>query len=135
VQLHTLVYFTARPSTEEAYVLSVNVEKFSVMVPRFGIEAAIEWESVRVALGADQLDFDAALHRMDIYSSSNGSGSGGAKGGKSKQKAGKDKESLVLSLQVFGKVTTSIKVRNPKSVADRKLIVSLVHQGRDLDVV
>jgi hypothetical protein len=26
-------------------------------------------------------------------------------------------------------------VRNAHSVADRKLIVSLVHQGRDLDVV
>ena len=128
VQLHTLVYFTARPSTEVAYVLSVTVEKFSVMVPRFGIEAAIDWELVREALGADHCEFDPALHKMELFSSRRGEAEG-AKKGKDNKKQGK----LLLSLQVFGKVTTCIKVRNPQSVADRKLIVSLVHEGRDLD--
>lgn len=127
VQLHTLVYFTARPSTEVAYVLSVTVEKFSVMVPRFGIEAAIEWELVREALGADRLDFDPVLHKMELFGQTKNEGT-------KKGNSGRRQENLLLSLQVFGKVTTCIKVRSPQSVGERKLIVSLVHDGRDLDL-
>jgi exosome complex exonuclease DIS3/RRP44 len=112
VQLHTLVYFAARPSVEEAYVLGISAHKFTVMIPRFGIEGSIEWDVVKKTLPASELSFDSVLHRMTLYDVH---------------------RREIISLQVFGRVQIAIRVRCNSDVQKRKLCIALVHNGRELD--
>lgn len=39
--LHTEMYFANNPAEEDAFVLSVDKTKLSVIVPRFGIEGTV----------------------------------------------------------------------------------------------
>lgn len=39
--LHTEMYFANNPTEEDAFVLSVDKSKLSVIVPRFGIEGSV----------------------------------------------------------------------------------------------
>lgn len=39
--LHTEMYFASNPTEEDAFVLSVEKSKLSVIVPRFGIEGTV----------------------------------------------------------------------------------------------
>lgn len=41
VGLHTEMYFANNPTEEDAFVLSVDTSKLSVIVPRFGIEGTV----------------------------------------------------------------------------------------------
>lgn len=47
VGLHTEIYFGNNPTEEEAFVLSVDKDKISVIVPRFGIEGPVSFIRVR----------------------------------------------------------------------------------------
>lgn len=42
--LHTEMYFANNPTEEDAFVLSVEKTKLSVIVPRFGIEGTVREE-------------------------------------------------------------------------------------------
>ncbi|CAM9805277.1 unnamed protein product [Ectocarpus sp. 6 AP-2014] len=53
VGLHTEMYFANNPTEEDAFVLSVDKTKLSVIVPRFGIEGTIELDA-----GDGTFDFD-----------------------------------------------------------------------------
>lgn len=39
--LHTEMYFANNPTDEDAFVLSIDKTKLSVIVPRFGIEGTV----------------------------------------------------------------------------------------------
>ena len=41
VELHTLLFFKNRASTDEAYIIRVQPDKVNVIVPRYGIEGSI----------------------------------------------------------------------------------------------
>lgn len=43
VNLHTLLYFRDKPSTEEAYILSVLEDGITILVPKFGVEGTISF--------------------------------------------------------------------------------------------
>ena len=45
VNLHTLLYFKDKPSTEDAYVLSVLEDGIVILVPKFGIEGTISFNN------------------------------------------------------------------------------------------
>ncbi|CAM9204183.1 unnamed protein product [Ectocarpus fasciculatus] len=53
VGLHTEMYFANNPTEEDAFVLSVDKTKLSVIVPRFGIEGTIELDA-----GDGSFEFD-----------------------------------------------------------------------------
>lgn len=41
VGLHTEMYFANNPTDEDAFVLSIDKSKLSVIIPRFGIEGTV----------------------------------------------------------------------------------------------
>ncbi|CAM9495162.1 unnamed protein product [Ectocarpus sp. 12 AP-2014] len=59
VGLHTEMYFANNPTEEDAFVLSVDKTKLSVIVPRFGIEGTIELDA-----GDGTFDFDKQALRL-----------------------------------------------------------------------
>lgn len=54
--LHTEMYFANNPTEEDAFVLSVDKSKLTVIVPRFGIEG-----TVRTMLSLMPSSFDLSL--------------------------------------------------------------------------
>jgi exosome complex exonuclease DIS3/RRP44 len=113
VNLHTLLYFRNRPSTETAYVLSVSEEQIGIIVQRFGIEG-----SIALAPIADDLKMsirlDALSHTVILES---------APGKGAFQKG-------IFSFQVFQKVQVSIRVKEHGS-GNRALEIALVVDGKD----
>lgn len=45
-KLHTLLYFRKNSSSENAYILTVAKDRFNVIIPKFGVESAIEISSI-----------------------------------------------------------------------------------------
>ena len=143
VSNHTLLYFTDHPSTEVAYILSITEDRFSVLVPRFGIEGSIQLDHIKTALRVDEVEFRAIEHRV-VFKRSSSSSSATTVVHNKKQKLATQQQQqqqqlisseeevvVVLSLQVFDKVQISIKVHNSVS-GSRKLVFSLLHKGVDL---
>eukprot|EP01038_Epipyxis_sp_PR26KG_P006749 gene6749-9246_t len=127
VNLHTLIYFKNRPSIEVAYVLSVSVETLVVLVPKFGIEGALQWDDIIKSLQSlvykqDTItcEFEPQQFRMTVRARR----STGNKNNNSK---------VIMNLQVFESVEIKIKVREGVNGADRKLVISLMHDGHELD--
>lgn len=50
VALHTEMYFANNPTEEDAFVLSVQKSKLTVIVPRFGIEGTVSTAVVTATL-------------------------------------------------------------------------------------
>ncbi len=107
VNLHTLIYFKNKPSQETAYVLSVSSDRFSVIVPKFGIEGSLECSDILRRLGGSEVEYVNETHSLNFL------------------KAGK-KSKVLLSLQVFEKVEVSISVKEENN--DKRLVIDLVHQ-------
>ncbi|CAM9803551.1 unnamed protein product [Scytosiphon promiscuus] len=59
VALHTEMYFANNPTEEDAFVMSVDKSKVSVIVPRFGIEGSIDLDA-----GEGELKFDKKSLRL-----------------------------------------------------------------------
>lgn len=139
VNLHTINYFRQRPSQQEAaYVLSVKEDSFTVLVPRFGIEGNLNWTDIMAALDCHSSAFDAAAHCMVLKGKAAAESSKQAnkkqkKADKAPAGAAMDAEVAVLSIQVFDRVSVSIKVdEGSGSGGDRRLVIGLVHQDKDL---
>lgn len=58
VGLHTAMYFKAKPSEEDAYVLAVTKDRLNVLVPRYGIEGQVQLTDVHT------LEFDANKQKL-----------------------------------------------------------------------
>jgi len=129
VSNHTLLYFTDHPSIEIAYILAITEDRFSVLVPRFGIEGSIQLDHLKTTLSADEVDFRAIEHRVVFKRSAHTNKK--QKLIKTTQQSTSYEEEIVLNLQVFDKVQISIKVHNSVS-GSRKLGFSLIHKGLDL---
>lgn len=107
VNLHTLIYFKNQPSKETAYVLSVSADRFTVLVPRFGIEGGLECTDISKKLGGGsaagvETEYVPATHTLTFT------------------KKGK----TLLRLQVFEKVEVSITVKEDNN--DKRLVIDLV---------
>jgi len=113
VNLHTLLYFRNRPSTETAYVLSVSEEQIGVIVQRFGIEGSIALAPIAEDLKMS-IRLDALSHTVFLES---------AAGQSASQKG-------MISFQVFQKVQVSIRVQEHGS-GNRALAIALVVDGKD----
>ena len=103
-------------------MLTVNEERFSVLIPRFGIEGAISLQTVCSALvTADEEDVftevDAIAHRCVIRKSANG----------------RSKSSILFSLQVFQRVEVYIAVKQSAEKSGGYLAIALVRDGRILE--
>ena len=131
VNLHTVTYFSQRPANQEAaYVLSVKEDSLTVLVPRFGIEGTLHWKDIMSALECDKMDFDAAAHMVELKRTVVAAPS---KKQKQQQPQQFTESAVVLQTRVFDRVTVSIKVDEGNgNGGDRKLVIGLVHQDRDL---
>jgi exoribonuclease R len=116
VNLHTLIYFKNQPSTETAYVLTVSADRFTVLVPKFGIEGGIECSDVLKALGGGEVEYDSAAHKLVFVRPAQ------ASSGKKQPAVGRK---VLLSLQVFEKVEVSIAVKEDNN--DKRLVIDLIH--------
>jgi exosome complex exonuclease DIS3/RRP44 len=136
VNLHTINYFRARPAAQEAaYVLTVKEDSFTVLVPRFGIEGTLRWEDIMAALDCDESEFDAAAHTMALSSRRAVVPVQSASKKQKKQATAGSAETktVVLKLRVFDRVSISIKVdEGSGNGGDRKLVIGLVHEDKDL---
>jgi len=110
VKLNTLIYFKNKPSIETAYVFSINQEKMTVLVPRFGIEGTIELSYIANALNGT-ISFNESNHKVCINDSSS--------------------SKMIASFQVFQAVQVNLRVQE-KNGGNRVLIISLVHNGKVL---
>jgi hypothetical protein len=113
VNLHTLLYFKAKPSlSETAYILAVSNEGVTVLVPRFGIEGTILLEPMAKHLNGT-IEFNAESHFSNIITS---------------------KEENNIYLKVFQPVQISIKVKELNGGA-RSLVIGLVVNGLDYSLI
>ena len=119
--MHTLMFFRQNACKEAAYVLTVNEERFSVLIPRFGIEGAISLQTVCSALAtADEdvfTEVDAIAHKCVIR----------------KSVKGRSKSSILFSLQVFQRVEVYIAVKQSAEKSGGYLAIALVRDGRILE--
>jgi exosome complex exonuclease DIS3/RRP44 len=119
VNMHTILFFMNNSCREAAYVLSVNRDRVSVLVPRFGIEACILLEALRTALaekgGRDvaSLEAVAAAHSCAVVHRTSGA--------------------VLLSLDIFQKVEVHISVKKSATSSNSHLAIALVSQGLVLD--
>lgn len=123
VNMHTLMFFRQNACKEAAYVLTVSEERFSVLIPRFGIEGAIALETVCKALATKGEDVytevDAIAHRCSVIRKSLVNGS--------------LETSILFSLQVFQRVEVYIAVKQSAERSGGFLAIALVRDGRVLE--
>ncbi len=132
VNLHTVNYFRARPSQQEAaYVLSVNEDSFTVLVPRFGIEGTLKWPEIMQLLSCDVSDLDVAAHCMTLKRSAK-TVVAQTKKKQKKEVATASADEVALTVRVFDKVTISIAVdEGSGNGGDRKLVIALVPEEEE----
>ena len=111
VSIHTLLFFKSKPTTEEAYVLSVTKDHILVLVPRFGVEDTIQVDSITNGLvsGSTEIEHDAKAHTILIT-------------GKKKSNT----SLFELKIQVFQAVKVRISVEEDSSGC-RRLLMSLLN--------
>ncbi len=118
------MFFRQNACKEAAYVLSVNEERFSVLIPRFGIEGAISLETVCKALATAgdvvYTEVDAIAHRCSVIR-------------KSLSVNGRSETSILFSLQVFQRVEVHIAVKQSVEKSGGFLAIALVRDGRILE--
>ncbi len=106
VNLYTLLYFKATPLVEAAYILSLNQDGITTLVPKFGIEGNIKIDSILNSVGVRSQDveikYDNIAQKLNIE---------------------KNKHSI-LSLQVFQQVAVYIHVEE-SNTGDRNLVMEL----------
>lgn len=95
-----------RPCDEEAYVSTVQKGNVTVLVPRFGIEGAVDLEVLATQLNA-RLEFDSDAHRVTVTAGD---------------------WSVLHSLQVFQKVRVHI-VAVEGAGGARRLVIALASGG------
>ena len=102
-------------------MLTVNEERFSVLIPRFGIEGAISLQTVCGALATTDEDVftevDAIAHRCVIR----------------KSKSDRSESAILFSLQVFQRVEVYIAVKQSAENSGGYLAIALVRDGRILE--
>ncbi len=106
VNLYTLLYFKASPLVEAAYILSLNQDGITALVPKFGIEGNIKMDSILKSVGVRlqevEVKYDHVAQKVHIE--------------KNKQN--------VLTLQVFQQVAVYIHVEE-SNTGDRTLVMEL----------
>jgi exosome complex exonuclease DIS3/RRP44 len=126
VKLHTLLYFRKNPSSENAYILTVAKDRFNVIIPKFGIESAIEipaivrhmWSKALPEKKLRRLDNDAYIngfafdpdrYTISIFSDAEHSG-------------------VLKTYRVFDKVTVQISVSEESTdgAPQRTLVIELL---------
>jgi len=112
--MHTLMFFRSSPCSEPAYVLTVAADRFSVLIPRFGVEAPLSLPGLCAALaklkGEGEVGYEvcAVSHSVQVFLK------------------GKAKKEELIRLQVFQKVQVFISVEGQDA---GHLVVALVHNG------
>ena len=106
VNLYTLLYFKATPLVEAAYILSLNQDGITALVPKFGIEGNIKIDSILTSAGVllreVEIRYDHVAQKLTIE---------------------KNKH-IMLSLQVFQQVAVYIHVEE-SNTGDRTLVMEL----------
>lgn len=64
VALHTEMYFANNPTEEDAFVMSVDKSKVSVIVPRFGIEGSVSGMFLRLRLFTRYVFYVTTFHHL-----------------------------------------------------------------------
>lgn len=130
VNNHTLLYFHDNPSVEVAYVLFINKEKFSFLIPRFGIEGSISWDCIKSECNIkdDDDDYDPIAHRMKLHIKTNQLNK--------ELYNNQGNKICILEMQVFQQIKVSIKVNlnNEGGNSERKLVFALVYDIIDHNV-
>ena len=105
VNLYTLLFFS-KPAKEVAYVLTLSDTSAAVLVPKFGVEGLVSYESICKRLssvGPLRVEFDAGAHAVEFL-----------------QESGQ----VALRLAVFQQVSVGIRVEEG-SAGDRSLVIEL----------
>jgi exosome complex exonuclease DIS3/RRP44 len=108
VSIHTLLFFHNRPVVECAYVLSVNINSISLLVPRYGIEGRISIQDyLSENFLSSNVEYDSIDHSIQINAETH------------------NHKSQRIKLKVFQTVQVEIKVQSDSS-GSKKLLINLI---------
>ena len=145
--MHTLIFFRNNACKEAAYVLSFSgQDKFSVLIPRFGIEGSIALKTVCESLEMKMRHVDPSLssstvvgwevngrgHSCDIFLEDTVVSKAG-KGRKKGQGQGHVLRRELVRLEVFQKVEVFISVKQSPEKSGGYVAIALVHDGHVLE--
>jgi exosome complex exonuclease DIS3/RRP44 len=69
VNLYSIQFFKSNTKSEQSYIISLDLEKITVMVPKFGMESSIPLDSLREMYSADS--YQVSSEEMSVHFISN----------------------------------------------------------------
>lgn len=116
--LYTTIFFSNQRVVEEAYILHIGDHSLSVLVPKYGLEDKIAYESITSLLNSTNFECNNEEFRVVFYRDNE------LKKRKIEDKEEKYEQIKCLELQVLQKVKVEISVEEKNG--DKKILLQLV---------